>query len=93
MGPKISRVLLLLSLACGRERLARVARRDEIHDSTPRAAIEGREIVPDRSRIQGLFFHPRHEAGRSVGFPLDMAHSSISVSQGKPETELQSSNP
>jgi hypothetical protein len=47
---------------------------DEIHSSMPRAAVEGLEIVPDRSTIQGLVFHPRHEACRGVSVPLDIAH-------------------
>lgn len=60
------------------ERLARESRNDEIHDSTPRAAIEGVKVVPDRSEIQGRFFHPCHESGRSVGVPLDMTDSAVS---------------
>ena len=58
--------------------LARVARSDDIHDATPRSAIEGDKVVPDRSRIQGRVRHPRHERRRGVGFPLDVTHSSIS---------------
>jgi hypothetical protein len=75
------------------ERRTRPARRDDIHKSTPRAAIEGRDIVPDRSRIQGLVRHPRHEDGRCVGVPLDVTHSSVSPSQGLPESELQAPDP
>jgi hypothetical protein len=36
------------SLPCEGEILAREPRNDEIHDSTPRCAVEGCEIVPDR---------------------------------------------
>lgn len=61
-----------------RERLTRIARRDDIHASTPASAIEGLEIVPDRSAIQGRIFHPCHESGRCVGFPLDVSHSAVS---------------
>jgi hypothetical protein len=66
-----------LSLASGAVRLARVARSEDIHASAPRQAVEGCEIVPDRCRIQGRVFHPRHERGRRTGFPLDVTHSSI----------------
>ena len=58
--------------------LARVAARDDIHKATPRAAVEGGNIVPDRCLIQGRVFHPGHESGRSVGFPFDVTNSSIS---------------
>jgi hypothetical protein len=47
---------------------------DEIHSSAPRCAVEGDEIVPDRSPIQGLIVHPRHESGRCVAFPLNVSH-------------------
>jgi hypothetical protein len=54
---------LASSLACCTERLARETGRDEIHSVAVEVAREGREIVPDRCAIQGLFFHPRHESG------------------------------
>jgi hypothetical protein len=62
-----------------RERLARIARKDDVHRATPRAAIEGSDIVPDRSRIQGRHFHPGHENGRRIGFPFDVTHGPVSV--------------
>ena len=60
------------------ERLARIASSDDVHRAAPRAAVEGGNVVPDRRRIQGRVFHPRHEDGRGVGVPLDMTHSAIS---------------
>lgn len=51
------------ALARGREGLTGEAGRDEIHAAAPCSAVEGLEIVPDRSRIQGLVLHPRHEHG------------------------------
>tara|TARA_Y200000002_G_scaffold317749_1_gene276499 strand:+ start:903 stop:1154 length:252 start_codon:yes stop_codon:yes gene_type:complete len=54
----------------------------------PRAAIEGGNIVPDNSLIQGRVFHPRHESGCGVGFPFDMAHSTIS-GDGEDEPEVE----
>jgi len=69
--PEVALVLRAEALAGGAERLARVARSDEIHSATPLSASEGLEIVPDRSAIQGLVFHPGHESGCSVGFPLE----------------------
>lgn len=77
--------------AGGAGRLAGEAGRDEIHSAAPRSAVEGREIVPDRSPIQGLVFHPRHESGRCVGVPLAVTHGAVGVSEGEVESELQSS--
>jgi hypothetical protein len=65
------------ALARDAERLARISACEDIHRSTPRAAIEGGNVVPQRSFIQGLVFHPRHESGRSITFPLDVTDSAI----------------
>ena len=83
----MARVSFAKPSASGTEWLARVTRSDEIHDSTPRAAVEGREIVPDRSAIQGLVFHPRHEICRRVCFPLDVTDSS-NVGHDESQSEL-----
>lgn len=90
--PEVPRVGLSGAVAGDGERLARVSRRDEIHDSAPRAAIEGREIVPDRRAIQGRVFHPGHEDGRGEGFPLDVANTAIGVSEGELEPELEATD-
>ncbi len=45
--------------------------------ATPRAAVEGGNIIPDRRLIQGFVFHPRHEGGCREGFPLDVTNSAI----------------
>lgn len=56
--------------------------------ATPWPAIEGFEVVPDRCRLQGLVFHPGHESGRSMGFPLDVTYSAISgLGEANPEVE------
>ncbi len=88
MGPEVARVVRTPPLARDGERLARIARSNDVHRAAPRAAVEGSNVVPDRCRIQGRLFHPRHENGRGVGFPFDMAHSSISGDgDGEPEVE------
>jgi hypothetical protein len=46
--------------------------------ATPWPAIKGFKVIPDRCLIQGRVAHPRHESGRSMGFPLDETNSSIS---------------
>jgi len=88
MGPEVARVVRAPALARDRERLARIARSDDIHRAAPRAAVEGGNVVPERCAIQGRVFHPRHESGCGVGFPFDMAHSTISGDgDGEPEVE------
>ncbi len=88
MRPEVARVFCAATLARDGERLARVARSDDVHRAVPWAAVETGNVVPDRRWIHGRLFHPCHENGRGVGFPLDMAHSSISGhSDGEPEVE------
>jgi hypothetical protein len=88
MRPEVARVVGTSALARDREWLARITRSDDIHRAAPWAAVEGGNIVPDNSLIQGRVFHPRHESGCGVGFPFDMAHSTISGDgDGEPEVE------
>lgn len=88
MWPEVARVVGAPALARDRERLARIARSDDVHRAAPRAAVEGSNVVPDNSLIQGRVFHPRHENGCGEGFPFDMAHSTISwEGNGEPEIE------
>jgi hypothetical protein len=77
-------------LARGRPGLAGEAGRDDIHAATPRSPVEGGEVVPDRSRIQGLVCHPRHEGGCRVGFPLDVHHAAVVIAEGDVESEFES---
>lgn len=88
--PQMALVLGAEALARRAERLARVARSDDIHAAAPLSASEGLEIVPYRRTIQGRILHPRHESGRSVGFPFDVTHSAVS-GLGDVEAELESS--
>jgi len=88
LGPEVALVVCALSLPGCTERLAWVPANDEIHRSTPRAAVEGSEIVPDRSAIQLRFFHPGHEDGRGERVPLDVAHGSTPSGQ----TEIEAAD-
>lgn len=88
MGPEVARIIRTPALAGDAERLARIARSDDVHRAAPRAAVEGSNIVPDNSLIQGRVFHPRHESGCGEGFPFDMAHSTIS-GDGDSEPEVE----
>lgn len=82
-GPEVSLVLVSESLACDGEGLAGVSACDEIHAATPCSSVEGSQVRPDRSRIQGRVFHPSHEHGRGEGFPLDVANASRPFGQAK----------
>lgn len=73
--PQVPRVAPAEPVAGGGERLARIARSEDVHASTPASAVEGGKVVPDRSRCQGLIRHPGHESGRGEGFPLDVTYS------------------
>ncbi len=88
MGPEVAWIIAAEPSACDGKWLARVARADNIHRAAPWAAVEGSNVIPDNSLIQGRVFHPRHENGCGVGFPFDMAHSTISGDgDGEPEVE------
>lgn len=93
VGPDPSGVGLGEALPGGADRLAREACRDEIHDATPRAACEGAHVIPDRSEIQGLVFHPRHEDGRGESVPLNVAHGSIGLADGELEPQIEPTDP
>ncbi len=88
MRPEMAWIVRAPAFARDRERLARIARSDDVHRAAPRAAVEGSNVVPDNSLIQGRVLHPRHESGCGIGFPFDMAHSTISGDgDGEPEVE------
>ncbi len=72
MRPEMARVVRAPAFARDGERLARIARSDDVHRAAPRAAVEGSNVVPDNSLIQGRVFHPRHESGCGVGFPFEI---------------------
>ena len=73
------------------ERLARETGSDEIHSAAPRCAVKGREIVPNRRRVQGRLVHPGHECGRCVAVPLNVTHS-LGAEPGEPGDELEQSD-
>lgn len=73
--------------AGGTERLAGEAGSDEIHSATPRATVEGGEVIPDRSLIQSRLRHPLHEDGRRVGIPLNVSHGSYPCHGSEGELE------
>ena len=89
--PEVARIADPATLAGDGEGLAWVSRSDEIHRSTPRATIEGGDVVPDRSLIQGRVCHPRHKNGRAVGLPLNSTHKAM-VGSGEADAEVESAD-
>jgi hypothetical protein len=88
MRPEVARIGRAPALARDGERLARIARREDVHRAAPWFAVEAGNVVPDRRAIQGRVFHPRHDNGCGEDFPFDMAHSTISGQcDGEPEVD------
>ena len=88
MRPEVAGVVRTPAFTRHAERLARIARSDDVHRAEPWAAVEAGNVVPERRVIQGRVFHPRHDNGRGEGVPLDVTHSSISgAGNGKPDIE------
>lgn len=90
VGPEPAIVVNSTALPGRGPRLTREAGSDDIHSSTPRCTVERGEVRPDRSLIQGLVCHPRHESGRCVGVPLNMSHGA-GADSGEPQGELEAS--
>lgn len=88
IGPEVPGIAFTAAFAGHAEGLAGIAGSEDMNAIAPRAAAEGFEIVPNRRWLQGLVFHPGHESGRRVGFPLDVTHSPIS-GLGDGETEVE----
>ena len=75
--PEMARIGIAFSDARQGEGLAGITGRDDMNAATPRAAVKGFEIVPDRSLSQGRVCHPRHDSGRGETVSLDITNSSI----------------
>lgn len=78
LWPEVAGIAIATSLSRKAEWLAGIAGREDMYAVAPRSAVEGSQIVPDKRRLQGRVFHPRHESGRSMSFPFDVTDSSIS---------------
>lgn len=88
LGPEVPGIGLASALPGKAEGLAGITGREDMNAATPRSAVEGSQIVPDRRAIQRRVFHPGHESGRCMGFPLDETCSAISgLGDGDPELE------
>ncbi len=93
VGPQVAGVIDAEALAGVAEGLTRVACSEDIHCSTPRAAVEGGNVSPDRRRIQGSVFHTRSQYRGCIGFPFDVTDDASSGPEGELDSELEASNP
>ena len=78
MGPEVPGIVFPEASAGEGKRLAGISASEDMNLATPRAAVEGGNVVPDRCFIQGRVCHPGHDSGRNEGFPLDVTNSAIS---------------
>lgn len=83
--PEVALVLGAAAFSGDGEGRTRKAGDDDLHVASPRASVQACEVVPDRSRIQGRFFHPSHEDGRREGVPLDVANGANPAGQAEVE--------
>lgn len=88
LGPEVPGIGLATPLSSEAEGLAGITGSEDMNAAAPRSAVEGSQIVPYRRAIQPRVFHPCHESGRCMGFPLDETDSAISgLGDGEPEFE------
>lgn len=87
--PQVARIVSAAPLSGVTERLARVARCEHIHEATPRSAIEGGEVVPDRRRSQATVLHARDQDRGGMGFPLHETDGAVGVSEGERDSEFK----
>jgi hypothetical protein len=79
-----------LSLPGVADVLAGKAAKDEIHDSTPRAAIEGGDIRPDRCRMKLAVLRTRRQDRCGVGFVFHATDCSSDSSALESQVESSS---
>lgn len=73
-------------------RLAGEAASDEIHDATPRAAVERGKVIPERRRIQAAVLDTRDQDRAGKGFPLDVSDSPVGIAEGQTESKVESAD-
>ena len=76
VGPEVAVVLIPKPFACATPRLAREARSDNIHASTPGSPVEYSGIVPDGSIVKESVSDPGLEDLDRVGGVFDIAYGS-----------------
>lgn len=77
LRPQVAGIVGPSPISGGRERLAGIAGKEDMNAATPRAAVEGSQVIPDRSLRKRSVFHPRGKRRGGVEVVLDVADRSI----------------
>lgn len=80
-----------MPLASEGVRLARDAANDAIHNSTPRAAVEGGDIAPNSGRSHETLFDRANQLADREGFPLH-EHDAASAWHRQLKSEVKASS-
>ena len=75
-----------MAFARTRPGLAGEARREDLYEAAPRAAVEGAKVIPDRRLIQGAVCHARRKDAGRIGFPFDVTDGAV---RGLSEAEAE----
>jgi hypothetical protein len=86
--PDPALVLDALALAGRGPGLARDAHRDDLNEATPRSAVEGLDVIPDRERRKRAVLLTRDQCCRCKGFPLHSTNKPVGISEGQAESLL-----
>lgn len=89
MGPEVPGIFLAELASGTTEGLAWEAPNDRLNDSTPRLAIEGSQIRPNRRLVKESLFHARSQNFAGIGFVLHVAYDSSSRERHS-EAEIES---
>jgi len=76
--PEIAFVGLTFLFPSNTERLARESRSNDIHDATPRLAVKGAYVIPDRERRQVALLLPSKQDLSAVRIDFNRAHDAES---------------
>jgi hypothetical protein len=91
--PDPALVLDALALAGRGPGLARDAHRDDLNEATPRSAVEGGNVIPNRRLSHVAALHARDQDGGRKGFDLDCNCKPVGISEGQSYSFLKPSNP
>ncbi len=88
--PEVALVLFAEPLSCEAMRLARDSANEAIHQATPRTAVEGGDIAPNRSLTQETLLHRCDQVADGECFPLH-EHDAASAWHCQLDAEIESS--
>jgi hypothetical protein len=91
IGPEVSGIVCPFASTGHAEGLAGVAASDAIHFFTPRRAVEGFDIAPDRRIVEITFANTGECDSERIGFPLHVTDCA-SGWLGKFESEFDSAD-